>query len=85
MIFFLLSGTLSNVSLPDVSYKRPIIQGFWDGVDWILDNGSPLVYTNWDLDQPKNIDTKRYIRLIDGKWRTTIPSIIRPVFCSYNP
>lgn len=80
----LISGTLLNVSLKD-HYRRPSLQGFWNGVDWILENGSPLVYTNWDIDQPKKLDTKHYIRLVDGKWRTTIPTIIRPIFCSYNP
>lgn len=83
MIFYLLSGTLSNVSLPDVSYKRPIIQGFWDGVDWILDNGSPLVYTNWDIDQPKKVDLKQNIKLENGKWQTSVGSKTRPIFCSY--
>lgn len=83
MIFYLISETLSNVPLPDVSYKRPFIQGFWDGVDWILDNGSPLVYTNWDVDQPKKVDVKQNIKLEDGKWQTSIGLKIRPIFCSY--
>ncbi|XP_052706216.1 uncharacterized protein LOC128181742 [Crassostrea angulata] len=78
-----LAETLTNVSLPDVSYKRPFIQGFWDGVDWILDNGSPLVYTNWDVDQPKKVDVKQNIKLEDGKWQTSIGLKIRPIFCNY--
>lgn len=78
-------GSLSNVSLPDISYTRPFIQGFWDGTDWILDNGTPLVYTNWETGEPQNTDTNRYIRLRKEKWRTSIDLNIRPVFCSYKP
>ncbi|XP_052706142.1 uncharacterized protein LOC128181696 [Crassostrea angulata] len=78
-----LVGTLFNVSLL-LKYKRPFIQGFWDGNDWILDNGTPLVYANWDTGYPV---TKwgRYIKLVNGKWRTTIASMTRSAFCSYNP
>ncbi|XP_052705639.1 uncharacterized protein LOC128181317 isoform X2 [Crassostrea angulata] len=78
-----LVGSLSNVSLPDISYTRPFIQGFWDGTDWIFDNGTPLVYTNWGANQPKKLHLRKYLKLQAGKWRTTTGFIVRPVFCSY--
>nr|XP_019926499.2 uncharacterized protein LOC105337041 [Crassostrea gigas] len=78
-----LVGSLSNVSLPDISYTRPFIQGFWDGTDWIFDNGTPLVYTNWGANQPKKLHLRKYLKFLAGKWRTTTGFIVRPVFCSY--
>lgn len=78
-----LTGTLSNVSLPNDGYKRPFIQGIWNGTDWISDNGTPLVYTNWAIGHPQIDDEKRYIRSINGKWKSTKSSIFRPIFCSY--
>lgn len=84
LVFFFILGTLLNIPFPDTSYTRPFIQGFWDGTDWILDNGTPLVYTNWETGEPQNTDTNRYIRLRKGKWRTSIDLNIRPVFCSYK-
>nr|XP_034327630.1 uncharacterized protein LOC117689780 [Crassostrea gigas] len=80
-----LAGTLLNIPFPGTSYTRPFIQGFWDGTDWILDNGTPLVYTNWETGEPQNTDTNRYIKLRKGKWRTSLDLNIRPVFCSYKP
>ncbi|XP_052706385.1 uncharacterized protein LOC128181872 isoform X2 [Crassostrea angulata] len=80
-----LAGTLLNIPFPGTSYTRPFIQGFWDGTDWILDNGTPLVYTNWGTGEPQNTDTNRYIKLRKGKWRTSLDLNIRPVFCSYKP
>ncbi|XP_019926509.3 uncharacterized protein [Magallana gigas] len=78
-----LVGTLLNIPFPDTSYTRPFIQGFWDGADWILDNGTPLVYTNWGPDQPKKLHLRKYLKLQDGKWHTMFDSKVRPVFCSY--
>ncbi|XP_052706143.1 uncharacterized protein LOC128181697 isoform X1 [Crassostrea angulata] len=80
-----LTGTLSNVSPLNVSYKRPFIQGFWNGTAWILENGTPLVYTNWAKGHPQIDDEKRYIRSIKGKWQSTKSSAIRSIFCSYKP
>lgn len=83
VFFFLILGTFSYVSLPNKSYMLPFIQGFWDGVDWILDNGTQLVYTNWAYGQP---DISRpYIKLSNQGWKTTLTSSIRPIFCSYKP
>lgn len=83
--FFCILGTLSNVSPLNVSYKRPFIQGFWNGTAWILENGTPLVYTNWAKGHPQIDDEKRYIRSIKGKWQSTKSSAIRSIFCSYKP
>uniref|UniRef100_A0A8W8IXQ8 C-type lectin domain-containing protein n=1 Tax=Magallana gigas TaxID=29159 RepID=A0A8W8IXQ8_MAGGI len=80
-----LTGTLSNVSPLNVSYKRPFIQGFWNGTAWILENRTPLVYTNWAKGHPQIDDEKRYIRSIKGKWQSTKSSAIRSIFCSYKP
>lgn len=83
MMFFNFRYSVQCLSLL-LKYKRSFIQGFWDGNDWIFDNGTPLVYANWDTGYPV---TKwgRYIKLVNGKWRTTIASMTRSVFCSYNP
>ncbi|XP_052706629.1 uncharacterized protein LOC128182055 [Crassostrea angulata] len=78
-----LAGSLSSVSMPNDSYIRPFIQGFWNGIDWILDDGTPLVYTNWANGQPQI--TRQYIKLSKEGWKTTYFSSIRPVFCSYKP
>lgn len=80
----LISGIFTHISVPANSYRRPFIQGFWDGVDWILDNGNPLVYTNWASGQPEIANNKRFIKFRNGEWKTSIASNIRPVFCSYQ-
>lgn len=81
--YFLILGSLSSVSMPNDSYIRPFIQGFWNGIDWILDDGTPLVYTKWANGQPQI--TRQYIKLSKEGWKTTYFSSIRPVFCSYKP
>lgn len=81
---FWFSGTFLYVALPDSSYMRPCIRGFWGEKNWILDNGTPLVYTLWAIGQPKINTDKRYIKFVEGKWKTTISSAIKYVFCIYN-
>lgn len=81
----IISGTFSYPSLPDLSYKRPFIQGFWNGAAWILDSGTPLVYANWAIGHPKITSVRRYIKFDDGEWKATAPVFIRSVFCSYKP
>lgn len=78
-----LAGIFTHISLPDNSHRRPFIQGFWDGNDWVLDNGNPLVYTNWASGQPEIVNNKRYLKFSNGEWKTSMASNIRPVFCSY--
>lgn len=82
-IDLLISGIFTHISLPDNTYRRPFIQGFWDGNDWVLDNGNPLVYTNWASGQPEIVNNKRYLKFSNGEWKTSMASNIRPVFCSY--
>lgn len=76
----LISGIFTHISLPDNSHRRPFIQGFWDGNDWVLDNGNPLVYTNWASGQPEIVNNKRYLKFSNGEWKTSMASNIRPVF-----
>lgn len=84
VLCLLISETFSNISLSDSSYKRPFIQGVWDGRNWVLDNGTLLVYTRWANGRPKINQDRRYIKFVIGKWKTSISSVIRPVFCSYK-
>lgn len=84
VLCLLISETFSNISLSDSSYKRPFIQGFWDGRNWVLDNGTLLVYTRWANGHPKINHDRHYIKFVIGKWKTSISSEIRPVFCSYK-
>lgn len=80
---FIFVETLSAVTFPQSSYKYPYVQGHWNG-SWILDDGSPLLYTNWDINNPRELEKQPYIKVTESGWRTAVNEKTRPIICSYK-
>nr|XP_022293657.1 uncharacterized protein LOC111104150 [Crassostrea virginica] len=82
-LFWKFIETLSAVTFPQSSYKYPYVQGHWNG-SWILDDGSPLLYTNWDINNPRELEKQPYIKVTESGWRTAVNEKTRPIICSYK-
>ena len=80
------TDTLKNETFPGNNYYAPYIQGKYDKVDltWKLDTGTPLTYTNWDNQEPSNVNNRRKIKFIEKKWLTSYYYMKRPIICSYR-